>query len=68
MTKYVDIATGTKAMDVPTRIVLPVHHADPVPWAEEQVFTADSPDWDEQLQRWAFLHGFMPAKDQGASA
>jgi hypothetical protein len=25
-----------------------------------RTFTPESPDWDEQLERWAFLHGFEP--------
>ena len=60
MTIYVDIETGQTEMPVPPRIVLPFHHDEPMSWTEERVFTPDSPDWEDQLKRWAFLHGYMP--------
>ena len=60
MTKYVDILTGTVEMVTPPRIVLPFHHDTPVSWTEVRVFTPNSPDWESQLSRWAFLHGYMP--------
>ena len=59
--RFVDIPTGTVEMDTPLRIVLPFHHDTPVPWSEERVFTPASPDWESQLTRWAFLHGYMPS-------
>ena len=49
-------------METPARIVLPFHHDIPVPWSEERVITPASPDWESQLKRWAFLHGYMPAR------
>jgi len=58
--RYVDIPTGTVEMKTPVRIVLPFHHDKPVPWSEERVFTSASPDWESQLNRWAFLRGYMP--------